>query len=367
MKIIDKYIYREFLTPFVYCFFAFMLLFIVGDLFENLDDFIQHQAPWMTVARYYLNMTPYIFVWTAPLAVLLSLLYQLGYMSKYNELSALKASGVSFWRISFPFGMIGVVLALALFGINERLVPPCTEEIASIRKEYIEKSQSGGKELSQVAFFSSANDMSFFINKIFPGENRAEDISIREFYPDGALKREWYAKNCRWLDDEWWLEDGYVRRLSRSGGFSGGAGTIENFKKQRIYVKILPQDIIRTNSEAESIGEQMNYSQLHRYLARTYTQETVPKKLIVDLYRKLSLPATILVVTIFGVAFGSKISKGGALASVGASIGFYLIYYGVSATLLALGKMEKLWPGLAVWTPQVVFAGIGGWLLTRVR
>ena len=369
MKIINKYIYTEFITPFIYCFFSFLLIFIVGNLFENLDDFIQEKAPWGIIAKYYLFLAPSVFIWTVPLAVLLSILYLLGYMSKHNELNALKSSGVSFWRIAVPFGIVGLTLSLTMFAVNEWMVPPCNQELGNIRSSYLQKQQQQNDmgDMNHLAFFSSSNDMSFYFDKINLNKNEAQGVSIREFNLDGSLKREWYAKKCCWLDGQWWLLNGYVRRINNTASFGSNVGAIEDFRKQKIPVTLLPKDLIQTQRAHETIGEKLNFTELRRYIQRTYTPQTVPRKLVVDLYRKLSLPITVMVVTIFGVAFGSRISKGGALASVGISIGCYLVYYGFSSFLLALGKMEKILPAIAVWTPQIIFVAIGVWFLKQVR
>ena len=366
MKIIDKYICKEFIIPFSYCFFAFVLLFIIGDLFENLDDFIKQKLPWQIIGKYYLFLIPTIFIWTTPLAVLLSLLYQLGYMSRYNELSALKASGVSFWRIMAPFVIIGIIFTFLMFGVNERLVPRCTAEMDYVRNVYIKKKKDAGgpEKVKKIIFFSSAYNMSFYIDKIDRTINEAENISNRKFHDDGTLKMEWYGERGKWLDNSWWLFNGYTRKFDQEGSIAGG---VQFFEKKELAVNVPPQDLIYSQSEMMNIGAHMNFQQLRNYMRRNYTKGTLPQDLVVDLYRKLSMPVTVLVVTLFGIAFGARISRGGALASVGASIGFYLVYYGASSFLLALGKLGKLIPALAVWTPHLVFAIIGGFLLKKTN
>lgn len=366
INIIDKYIIKEFLIPFSYCFLAFVLLFIIGDLFENLDNFIKQKVPWPLVGKYYLFLIPNVFILTTPLAVLLSLLYLLGYMSRYNELNALKASGVSFWRIMVPFCFIGIIFSLLVFGINERLLPPCTAEMDYIRSSYIEKKTATEKtkEIKKMTFFSSAYNMSFYIDKIAKDRKNVEGISIREFYDGGTLKKEWYGEKGIWLDNSWWLFKGYLRRYTPSGELEGST---QFFKKREIPVNIPPKDLICIQKDIGRLGIHMNFRELRNYIRRSYTRNTLPKELVIDLYRKLSIPITVLIVTIFGVAFGSRITKGGALASVGSSIGFYLMYYGMSSLLLALGKLGKLIPSLAVWTPQIVFGIIGILILRKTR
>lgn len=103
MKIIDRYISREFLFPFVNCMVLFVSLYVIIDLVSRLEDILKNHVDISVLLQYYLAFLPIIFVRTAPIAVLLSTLYVLGNFSKYNEITALKASGQNVWRIALPF------------------------------------------------------------------------------------------------------------------------------------------------------------------------------------------------------------------------------------------------------------------------
>lgn len=366
MKLIDKYIVREFVVPFGYCFLTFILLFIIGDLFENLDDFLEHKIPFYLISQYYLFLIPVVFTLTTPLAILLSLLYILGYMTRYNELCALKSSGISFWRIIVPFGSVGIILSLLVFYVNERWVPVCSSQMDYIYTSYLKKKIPIGtkEEIKNISFFSPVYNMGFYIDKMDKNRIEVFKISVREFYEKGQIKREWYARGGRWLDNSWWLLDGYIKGFNSNGEMTGN---IEYFKKKELKVNVSPRDLEQSRGEIEKLGTHMNFSKLRNYVRRNYVKTALPKELLVELYRKPSIPVTVLVATIFGIAFGARISKGGAIASVGYSIGLYLVYYGVTSFLLALGKMGKVMPFLAVWTPQIAFGIIAGILLKRTR
>ena len=360
------------MLPFSYCFLAFILIFIVGNLFENLDNFLTQKASWKIVAAYYLFLIPSIFVLTTPLAILLSILYQLGYMSRYNELVALKANGVSLGRIFAPFFIIGIIFSLLIFFVNEGMVPKCSMEIDKITLYYMNgrgenEIQNREKEQKNIAFFSRLNNLSFYCDKLIIGDNVAEEVSIREFYKNGSLKREWFGKKAMWLDGTWWLFDGYIRNYDVENKLINNDSKMQFFKKSRIPIGIQIEDIMRTRNEIEKMSEYMSVGKLYKYIKRNFAMKAVPKELLVDLYRKLSIPITVLIVTVFGVIFGTKISRGGALASVGASLAFYLSYYGISSFFIAMGKLGKITPGFAVWFPQIMFGIFCLYLLKKAR
>lgn len=371
MKLIDKYIYKEFLIPFMYCFFAFVLIFIIGDLFENLDGFIFSKVSWFVVCRYYMFLVPSIFVLTTPLAMLLSILYQLGYMSRHNELVALKASGVSFLRVVIPFMTVGILFSAFLFMVNEKLVPRCSREIDYIRNTYLTKNtgkisqnEDDKDAHGKITYFSSLYNLSFYIDKMSKDRKTAEGVSIREFDKDGILVREWYGEKAVWLDPSWWLFNGYIRNF-----LSGGENTAKMhfFKKQEAPINIQPQDLLRSQKDIGILSNYMSFKELYYYIKRNFTISTIPRELLVELYEKLSIPFTLLIVTIFAISFGGRISKGGALSSVGYSLGLYFAYYGLSAFLMAMGKLGTILPFLAVWTPQVLFGAVSIYLLRKTR
>lgn len=371
MKIIDKYICKEFLIPFIYCFLTFILIFIVGDLFENLDTFIIKKVSWDVIFKYYLFLIPSIFVLTTPLAVLLSILYQMGYMSRHNELIALKANGVSFLRVIIPFIIVGILFSIFLFTVNERLVPNCTRGLDHIRDTYINNNTASNSQNNSVSvidknitFFSSLYNLSFYIDKMSEDRRTAEGVSIREFNKDGSLRREWYGGKAIWIDSGWWLFNGYIRDFNKKGEMSGG---MHFFRKQETPVNIHPQDLLRSQKDIAMLSDYMNFKELYFYIKRNFTLSTIPRELLVDLYKKLSIPFTIIIVTIFGVTFGGRISKGGALSSVGYSLGLYLAYYGISSFLIAMGKLGTIVPFLAVWTPHVLFGTVSIYLLKKTK
>lgn len=367
MKIIDKYIFKEFMTPFSYCFFSFVLIFIIGDLFESLDNFIMQKIPLILVFKYYLFLIPSVFVLTTPLAVLLSILYQLGYMSRHNEIIALKASGISFWRAVIPFCMIGIIFSILLFIVSEKLVPNSSKGLDQIKDLYIKKKTIEGpnndKSINQkITFFSNLHNMSLYIDRILLDKNTAEDVSIREFYKDGSLKREWYGKKAIWIESHWWFFNGYIRNYPLPGLTNGG---MYFFRKQEVPVNIPPEDLLSSQKDIGTISNYMSIRDLYSYMKRNFIPNTLPKELLVDLYKKLSVPITMIVVTMFGITFGGKISKGGALASVGSSLAFYLAYYGISSFLMAMGKLGRIFPSLSIWTPHILFGIISIYLLRR--
>ena len=123
MKILDRYIIRQFLIVFLFGLLAFIAIFIIIDMMEKLDDFIDAQAPTSTIVQYYIASIPDIVKLMIPVAVLLSSLFVTGRLSSQNELAAIKSSGVSLYRIMAPFLIVTFIICFASIYLNGWIVP----------------------------------------------------------------------------------------------------------------------------------------------------------------------------------------------------------------------------------------------------
>ncbi|MBU0744744.1 MAG: LptF/LptG family permease, partial [Gammaproteobacteria bacterium] len=123
MKIINRYVFGEFLKPFAWCTILFLFLYYIIDLFENLDEIIKAKMPLYILADYYFSLSPFIFVKICPIIILLATIYTLSNLNRNNEIMAIKAIGINLWSIIWIFLTFGVILSSICFSINELVVP----------------------------------------------------------------------------------------------------------------------------------------------------------------------------------------------------------------------------------------------------
>src|SRR5689334_17662965 len=127
MRLLDRYLLRELLLPLAYCLGGFLVFWISFDLLSELSGFLEDQISSGDIARYYLLRTPELLVVVMPIALLLALLYALTNHARHNELTAMRAAGLSLGRLSLPYLGVGLVFSLALFALNELWVPKADE------------------------------------------------------------------------------------------------------------------------------------------------------------------------------------------------------------------------------------------------
>src|ERR1700739_1476616 len=123
MRLLDRYLLRELLIPLGFCLCGFLIFWIAFDLFGAIADFQKHNLVFSDVAVYYLVRIPEFLVLILPIVLLLALLYALTNHARYNELPAMRAAGISVWRICMPYFVVGLVFSLGSFALNELCVP----------------------------------------------------------------------------------------------------------------------------------------------------------------------------------------------------------------------------------------------------
>src|SRR5450432_2558920 len=126
MRLLDRYLFRELLTPLAFCLGGLLILGNCFSLFGELDDFQKQKLRLLDVIEYTIAITPEFLVLVLPITLLLAMLYALTNHTRYNEITAMRAAGISLWRICVPYFAVGLVASVALFALNEFLVPRST-------------------------------------------------------------------------------------------------------------------------------------------------------------------------------------------------------------------------------------------------
>ncbi|NCQ17748.1 MAG: LptF/LptG family permease, partial [Ignavibacteria bacterium] len=112
MKIIDRYVVKQFVQTIFFALLAFIAIFVIVDLMENLDDFLDQNVVSQIIFQYYIYFIPEIVKLITPVAVLFAGLFTVGKMSNTNELTAIKAGGVNLYRFMFPLIIVSFLVSM---------------------------------------------------------------------------------------------------------------------------------------------------------------------------------------------------------------------------------------------------------------
>jgi lipopolysaccharide export system permease protein len=353
LPVLPRYVLGECLRIFGLCMAGFLLIYVLVDLFDRLDTFLKYHAGVGTVLRYLAYRVPLAVTQLVPVATLAAVLLGLGIMARHNELTALRASGVSTVRVAAPLLLAGLVLGAATLAWNEIVVPHCSEHARYI--ENVEIRQRQPKALLSAYGIWFHGKAGIYSIEHFDARQRAiVGLTVYDFTPGFELRRLIEIPAARWQDDHWELRDAVERTFDTEGEIVTRALPPESF--------VLP-DQPRDFQLIEKDPEELSFRRLRRYireLSRKGIDTTEPR---VDLHLKLALPLLPLVMILVAVPLAARNPR---RRSVTASVGTGLIvgfsYWVLLALTVSLGHGGAIPPALAAWTANAVFALVGAFL-----
>ncbi len=376
MRLLDRYLLRELLVPLGYCLSGFLLLWIVQDLITELSSFQNRKMLVGDIVDFYIVKTPEFLVLVLPIALLLALLYSLTNHARHNELTAIRAAGVSLWRLCLPYLLVGLLSTLSLFLLNELWVPGATEAAERIRTRHVlaAPGAAGHDKIFNLAF-SNARDHRDWIIGVYDsrtGEtvkpkviSKQPDGSLVLLYADRALLRGgvWYFYNAT----EQKIQPGadalpvLLRRTNvLEKAFSETPDQIKSEIKISAAINSLSP---RGTRKADlSLEEILAYLRLHPVPSRSQGAWLYTK-----LHGRLAAPWTCLVVVLIAIPFGAASGRRNVVVGVAASIVICFAYMVLQTICLASGAGGYLPPWLGGWLPNLAFGLAGLGLMARIR
>jgi len=353
MRIIDKHIIKEFIPPFLYCLGMFICLYIVIDLFANLEDIIKQDVKLLTLLQYYFAFFPIIVTQITPMALLLSVLYATGTLNRNNEITALKASGISTWRIILPLFFLGLVVTTLSFVLENKIVPRSYAIYSQIKEEKIESTKKKNqKEIIKDVTLYGENYRIYYAESYYVKDKILYSLIILQNDEKGNLIARITADKAEWVKDKWILKNCAIYPLNKEGVMTGNSLF---FKEKILKTPEKPRDFTKSKYQTAF----MSIFRLYKYIKKLSNNGYRPTSLLVDFYNKLSFPFINLIVVLLGISFALLPNKGGALMYLGVALGVGLIYYATIITSITLGKEGFMPPFLSSWLANIIFAIIG--------
>jgi LPS export ABC transporter permease LptF/LPS export ABC transporter permease LptG len=358
--ILDDMVLRDFTLYLVLIMMTFLMLTLVFTFFELLSDIVRNKVPLTLVADYLVNVTPSMIYMMTPLSVLLAVLITFGLMQKSSELTAIKASGISIYRMIVPVILISALLAAGLFVFDQLYIPYANKRQETLRNTIKGKPAQTYLRPDRKWIFGEHDDM-FYYEFYDPDQNRFANISLFFFEPKTfQLKGRAFAARAHWSDTlgKWVFEQGWSRT------FRGAA--IEDYS--RFDVRTFPGVSERPTYFKKEVKQssEMNYQELRHYIGDLQQSGFDVVRLKVQLQKKFAFPLITLIMAILAVPYAMSQGRRGALTGVAVAIGVAVSYFIVSGLFEAMGNANQLPAALAAWAPDMIFALAGGYLLLKV-
>ncbi len=358
--ILDDLILKDFIQYLAMILATFVVLLLVFTFFELLKDILGNKVPLLLVGEYLVNVTPFMIYNLTPLSVLLSVLVTFGLMSKSNEITAMKATGISIYRVVVPVLIFALVVSVGLFLFDQFYLPKANKRQDALRNQIKGKPAQTYLRPDRKWIFGSNNTM-YYYELFDPYQNRFGSISVFEFDPKTfELTKRIYATRAHWSDelDKWVFEQGWERDFQGS--------TVTNFRTFDVStfaeVNEPPAYFLK---EVKQYWE-MNYSELRQYITELQQSGFDVVRLKVQLQKKFSYPLITFVMAVLAIPFALSTAKRGALTGVAVAVGIAVVYWVSSGLFEDLGNANQLPAFLAAWSPDVIFGLAGGYMILKV-
>lgn len=357
MNLLDKYLIKKFIFNLFFGLSAIIIVFLVIDIVENIDKFLDKGATLAIVALYYLYFIPHIISLTLPIIMLLATLFSIGNMTKHNEVVAQKSSGVSLYRIFAPLFIGGFLLSILAGIFSETIVPWASQKKYDIYRYDINKNPKNiGMNRNNIYIQDSA-DRKVFVGFFNGAKNEAQRISL--YYFDGPrLIKRIDAKNMSWKDQKWVLNNVVERQFKNSNE------DIINYPKLAVSdFRFKPENLL----ELQKKPEEMSYIELDKFIDEKRAIGMEDKKWIVELYMKISYPFASFIIVLFGAPLAARKRRGGNAVGIGVSLLVCFIYYFFVHTGRVMGHQGSIPPLFAAWFGNIIFSIAGIFTMVKAR
>lgn len=363
-RILDEYVVREFVGMFLMILSGFVLLMLVFTFFELVGDIIRNHIALTTVGLYLVNLAPSMLYQIAPLAVLIAALVTFGVLNRNSEIVAMKATGISLYRLVIPIVSIAAILAVSLFLFDEFYLPQANRRQEALRSTIKGRPPQTFLHPDQKWMFGSPHPGEpgriFYYQFFDPDRNAFANMTIFEFNTTSfSISRRIFAGRVFWDEDNgtWRFQNGWVRDFEGANqtGFREFVNTaFSEIHEEPSYFKIENRQ-----------SQEMNFGQLENYIRGLRQSGFDTMRLRVALWHKLAYPLVAIVMAMLAIPFALSMGRRGSLTGIAIAIGVALAYWIVDGLFGAMGNVNYLPAPLAAWFSDVLFGLAGGYLLLR--
>ena len=357
--ILDRYLLREYLVFMGIGLAVAAVLFVVIDLLQTLDRYIRIKPPIIYVLEHFVYRVPAALHDGLPVVMLVATIFLFLALARYHELTAMKAAGMSLYRVAAPILLLGSGVAILSGLFQELLLPRLNELGDEVDRVKIRGQLPRHLQSRERLWLRTADSRFYRVELLNPGSSDMYGVTILEVEQTTfrVLSR-LDARRAHWTPEGWELTDGAFRDFGPRG------------EVQTIPFVVTALDLREDMDDFTKIHKPitaMSYWELRDYVARLEATGYQVKKYTVELYSKLSFPWVNLIMVLVAIPFSLQSPRGGRLFGVALAIAIMAGYLVVHYVALAFARADLLPPLLAAWTANIIFLGLGTSLFLRAR
>ena len=358
MKILYRYIVKNFVKIFIFISLVFILIGITSELLRQKEFYMEYKTPFYLILLHLILNVPRWFMEALPIITLIALLFSLGDLSKKNEITAIKAAGINIWRIISLFIVTGLIIGATELSVREFIIPKTHKYYKKVQKEKIQKEKIQKEiEFSNLILFMP-NNTRLTVEYLNTDEKIIRDIVIEKYNNESGIEYLILSKEATWENNVWLLKNGVIRKLNSDTWHE------IYFKNHKLDINIKPTDMVIQTISHNS----MNTFAFKKYInhLRVSGKATVKEKIALNM--RYADAFSHIVVMMIGIPFA--IGQGRMLNKV---LNFMLaliatfIYWSIQAIVTSLGENFILQPFIVAWLPIFILTIIGIYVLIKIR
>jgi len=370
VKTLDRHILGEWLKILGLVLTAAVGLLLMQEMYDDFRDLLDDGAGVVDIAVYYAVRMPSFLTVVLPLALLISLLYSLGQLHRNNEFTAMRAAGLSLFRLTRGIWVAGVLCCGLMWLFNSRVVPWSVEESRRIKDslEFRHQARVEGVEraglITSVTFDNRPEGRLWYINRYNRFAHRAYGVTVSLLDPQRRETTRYVAREAEYhpAARNWTMREGWEIRFDVETGemvrpIAFAERTFADFHEDPQLMLLIDRNPV-----------DLSFPELRR-LMDYLTTEGNPK-VIKYAMRYYSLIAdTLGCLVVIGIAIPFAVSgvRVSPVVGVSKSIGLFFAYYLLVSVANMVGGRELLPPEIAAWLPNLVMVGVAGWFFARMR
>lgn len=359
MKLVNRYLLSHFLRILLLTLSSFVSIYLLIDFFEKISDFLDHQATAKHYLSFLFNSTPVIISQVLPLAVLMTMVLTLGSLGRTNEITAMRACGLSLWRIIRSLMVLALLVSGLQLLVNEHLVPINARNLNQLLD--VELKGKSQQALTQGKIWYRDNGRIIHIVLAEPENQKLQGITVFELDSKSRLVRRLTAPTAKYQHGGWQPETLHIQQFDPE---NGDLLKSESTTDQLLELDRTPDDF---NSGIPKNNE-INFQQLSKLAKKLQAEGFDATRPLVDMHGRLAAPFTCLIMAFLGVPFALQRGRGSSIAvGIGLSLGIGVIYFILQSLILAFGYSGALPPIVAAWAVNLIFLMLGVWMLLNMR
>ncbi len=360
-QLVDTYVLTQFLFYLVLLLASFVFMTQIFTFFDLLGDIVRNKISMATVVEYLFFLTPQLIYETMPMSVLVAVLVTFGVLTKHNEVTAFKASGISLYRLTTPVLAASLILSAGQFVFDYYYVPPANRRQDALRDKikgrpvqtYLRADRKwikgAGSRIYYYKYFDTTESIMFGVSVY-----ELDAATFRLNREITAERAQWQPSLRKWIFQNCWSRE--ILGSSKESRLHFDATTFPELDE--------PPDYFLKKVQLDS---QMNFLDLDAYIKDLQQSGFDTVHLRVRLNKKFAVPLFALIMAMISAPFAFLVGNRGAMAGIGASIGVAVAYLAIGQLFEKIGNVNYLPAAIAAWSPNAIFSLAGMYLLLKMR